>query len=243
MKKIISLLLFIMVMAVGIQARTFVLCVGVSNYDDNDMNLSQTTKDAKHFKSVMEQHTKDITILTSRYAAKSNILEKMRAICNRAGKGDKIIFFFSGHGYSGGVVAHDEILSYQEINDVLSQSEASAKICFVDACHAGSVAGVRDESDGYEAPVSGGIIYMMSCRADEYSVENAWVGHGFFSQAVLKGIRGKADANRDKKISVRELFNYVYNDVQHTTSKMEISQHPQLIGAREVADAILVDWN
>lgn len=232
-----------LIMVINVQARTFVLCIGVSSYQNSDNNLSQTTKDAKQFKSVIENHTKDITILTSKYANKENILEKLRAISNRAQKGDKIILFFSGHGYHGGIVAHDKHLTYQEVNDVLSKSSASAKICFVDACHAGSVNGVRDNSRSYKAPSSGNIIYMMSSRADEYSIEHPWVGHGFFTQALLKGLRGKADANRDKKITVRELFNYVYNDVQHTTANMEASQHPQLIGVKEVAEAVVVDWN
>lgn len=243
MKNIISLLFMAIVLVINAQARTFVLCVGVSSYQNSDNNLSQTTKDAKQFKTVMENHTKDITILTSKYANKDNILEKMRAIGNRAQKGDKIILFFSGHGYPGGIVAHDKCLTYQEINDILSKSSASAKICFVDACHAGSVGEVRDSSRSYKAPLSGNIIYMMSSRANEYSIEHPWVGHGFFTQALLKGLRGKADANKDKKITVRELFNYVYNDVQHTTANMEVSQHPQLIGVKEVAEAVVVDWN
>lgn len=230
-------------MVVGLYARTFVISIGVSSYQNSDNNLSQTTKDAKQFKAVMENHTKDITILTSKYANKANILEKLRAISNRAQIGDKVILFFSGHGYPGGVVAHDNTITYQEINDILSKSAASAKICFVDACHAGSVEDVRDNNKIFKAPTSGNIIYMMSSRADEYSIEHPWVGHGFFTQALLKGLRGKADANKDKQITVMELFTYVYNDVQHTTAKMEASQHPQLIGVKEVANAVVVDWN
>ncbi len=230
-------------MVISINARTFVLSVGVSSYQNSDNNLSQTTKDAKQFKAVMGNYTKDITILTSKYATKDNILEKLRAISNRAQNGDKIIFYFSGHGYPGGIVAHDRRVAYQEINDVLAKSEASAKMCFVDACHAGSVGDVCDNSRAYKAPTTGNIIYMMSSRADEYSIENPWVGHGFFTQALLKGLRGKADANRDKKITVKELFNYVYNDVQHTTANMNASQHPQLIGVKEIADAVVIDWN
>lgn len=84
---------------------------------------------------------------------------------------------------------------------------------------------------------------MMSSRADEYSIEHAWVGHGFFTQALLKGLRGKADSNSDMKITVKELFVYVYNDVQHSTSNMDASQHPQLIGVKAVAETVIVDWN
>lgn len=242
MKRILTFIVALF-MVMGTYARTYVLCIGISNYQASENNLSQTTKDAKAFKSVMENHTKNITILTSKYANKDNILEKLKAISNRAQKGDTIIMFFSGHGYPGGVVAYDKAITYQEINDILFKSSAAAKICFVDACHAGSVNNVRDNTPVYKAPASGNIIYMMSSRADEYSIEHPWVGHGFFTQALLKGLRGKADANKDKKITVKELFNYVYNDVQHTTANMTASQHPQLIGVKEVAEAVVVDWN
>ncbi len=227
---------------IAINARTFVLCLGVSNYQDSELNLSQTTKDAKQFKAVMGNHTGDISILTSSYANKANILEKLKALCNRAQKGDKIVLFFSGHGYPGGILAYDKTITYQEINDMLVRSEASAKICFVDACHAGSVSQVRDQSKTYKAPTTGNIIYMMSSRADEYSAEHPWMGHGFFTQSLLKGLRGKADANGDRKLTIMELFNYVYNDVQQTTSKMKTSQHPQLIGVKEMAETVIAEW-
>lgn len=243
MKRFFSILFLTAVLVFGLNARTFVLCVGVSNYENSDLNLAQTTKDAKQFKAVMENETKDITILTSKYANKENIKEKLRAISNRAQKGDKIVFFYSGHGYPGGIAVYDNALTYQEINDILAPSSADAKICFIDACHAGSASNIRDNSKNYKAPTTGNIIYMLASRADEYSLEHPWVGHGFFTQAVLKGLRGKADANKDKKITVKELFNYVYNDVQHTTAKMDVSQHPQLIGQKAVADAVVIDWN
>ncbi len=231
------------IFAVTIDARTFVLSIGVSKYQDSNKNLSQTTKDAKQFKDVMVNHTKDITILTSKYANKDNVLEKLRALANRAQKEDKIILFFSGHGYPGGIVGYDKTITYQEINDILSKSEASAKICFIDACHSGSVTDVSDKTSTYKAPTTGNMIYMMSSRADEYSIEHPLVGHGFFTQALLKGLRGKADVNNDKKITVKELFNYVYNDVQHTTANMTDSQHPQLIGSKAVVEEVVVDWN
>ena len=231
-----------LLMVICIDARTFVLCVGVSNYQDSDLNLSQTTKDAKQFKAVMENQTKDITILTSRYANKANILEKLRALANRAQKGDNLVLYFSGHGYPGGILSFDKTINYQEINDILAKSDASAKICFVDACHAGSVSQVKDNTKVYKSPTTGNIIYMMSSRADEYSIEHPWMGHGFFTQSLLKGLRGKADANRDKKLTIKEVFNYVYNDVQQTTSKMEVSQHPQLIGVKDVAETVIASW-
>lgn len=243
MKKLLLYLFLALVGCVSIQARTYVMIVGVSSYQDSSNNLAQTTKDAKAFKDVMAHQTKDITILTSKYANVENIKEKMHAICNRATSSDKIIFYFSGHGYSGGIAVYDGRIEYQTINDILASSLASAKICFVDACHAGSVNEVKDNVTAYKSPTSGNIIYLMACRANEYSAETPWIGHGYFTQALLKGIRGKADSDNDKRITVRELFTFVYNDVLHSTAKMEKQQHPQMIGSKKVLDTIVADWN
>lgn len=242
MKKLFTLLLALVV-CMAVQARTYVMIVGVSSYQNSNNNLTQTTKDAKAFKEVIAHQTKDITILTSKYANGENIKEKLRAICNRATASDKILFYFSGHGYPGGIVAYDGKIEYQTLNDILASSSASSKICFIDACHAGSVNDVRDGAAQYRSPSTGNIIYLMSCRANEYSIETPWVGHGFFTLALLKGIRGKADSNSDKKITVRELFTYIYKDVLHSTAKMEKQQHPQMIGSKNVVDTIVADWN
>lgn len=242
MKKFLFLLIAL-VICVSVQARTYVIIVGVSAYQDANNNLAQTTKDAKAFRKVMSYQTKNITILTSKYANGENIKEKMRAICNRATSKDKIVFYFSGHGYPGGIAVYDGEMDYQTINDILASSSASAKICFVDACHAGSVNDVKDITTSYKSPSTGNILYLMSCRANEYSVETPWIGHGFFTQALLKGIRGKADSNSDKKVTVRELFTYVYNDVVHSTAKMEKQQHPQMIGSKNAVNTIIADWN
>ena len=49
----------------------------------------------------------------------------------------------------------------------------------------------------------------------------------FFFNRILKGFRGAADANKDKKVTARELFNYVNPNVIQDTNGM---QHPQMWG-------------
>lgn len=243
-KKIIPFLLIMIFSAVMTNAQTtYVMSIGVSNYADSNNNLSQTTKDAKSFRDVMSNHTDKITLLTSSYANRYNILKKLNSLSKLAKADDKLIIFYSGHGYPGGIYPYDEPISYQEINDILKRSKAKAKICIFNACHTGSVSEVKDKTQVYKAPSSGNIIYIMSSRADEYSYEHPIAGHCIFTTGMLKGLRGKADANNDKKVTVSELFNYVYNDVVHTATSLDLSQHPQLIGVKSIADAVIVDWN
>lgn len=240
MKRITLSFFCLLFLGMCLQARTYVLVTGVSNYGSENVNLAQTTKDAKRFKAVMETQTKDITLLTSRHVTRANVLEKLRALCNRAQQGDRIIFFYSGHGMPGAICAYDQPISYEDLIAVLSTSAASEKICFIDACHAGTMAGksygnswtksLKSQSDQ---------IFFVSCRPDEYSVESSFLGAGFFTQALLKGLRGKSDSNHDRKVTVIELFRYVYGDVLRRSNEQ---QHPQLIAPESKYGVVVAKW-
>ncbi|MCM1021942.1 MAG: caspase family protein [Muribaculum sp.] len=246
MKRIISVFLAIALVCLFAQARTFVLVTGVSNYGNENINLSQTTKDAKAFKRVMETQTKDITLLTSSNASRANILSKLKAICNRAQPSDRIIFYFSGHGMPGAICTYDQSLTYDDLVATLETSSAKEKICFIDACHAGSAvqtqrSAAEQDKSALSKAIKGkkGQAFFVGCRGDEYSYENPWVGAGYFTQAAIKGLRGKSDANGDKNITVKELFKYIYNDV---TQRSKQQQHPQLIAPAEMMDVVVAKW-
>lgn len=224
--------------ALTAQARTFVLCAGVSNYNGAASNLSQTSKDAKRFKELMLTQTNDITLLTSRYATRANILEKLRAICNRAQNGDRIIFFFSGHGSPGAMCAYDGHLSYSDVANLFAGSDASEKYAFVDVCFAGTA--MNDVGTGQNGlAASDGQVFMLSSSASETSSEDPYMGAGMFTQALLKGLRGKADSNENRQVTVQELHNYIYNEV---VQKTDNRQHPVLIAPQNMKQLVITKW-
>lgn len=239
MKRITVTILSLLLITLVCNARTFVLATGVSNYGIEDVNLSQTTKDAKRFKEVMSTQTKDITLLTSKNVTKANVLEKLRAICNRAQKGDQIVFFYSGHGMPGAICGYDQPILYDDIVNVLSSSSASQKICYIDACHAGSMANATDTDWTKNVKELKDQIFFVSCRADEYSSESPFLGAGYFTQALLKGLRGKSDSDNNKEITVLELFKYIYGDVLKRSKE---KQHPQLIAPKSLYDVVVAKW-
>jgi len=182
----------------------------------------------------------DITLLTSTYANHDNILEKLRAICNRAQNGDRIIFYFSGHGNKGYLLTSDiKPLYYTEIANILNTTKASDVICFIDACFAGTLASGTTVQSTASLSNHDGHAYFVSCRPTETSKEAAWVGQGFFTQALLKGLRGKCDYDHNKEITVLELFKYIHADVTRRSQK---GQHPQLIAPKGMHDKIIFDW-
>lgn len=231
-------LLTALVLAFGAQARTFVLIAGVSNYGDTQNNLSQTTKDAKRFKQVMQTQTRDITMLTSSYATAENIKEKLRAIANRAGAGDDIVFFFSGHGMPNALYTYSGALPYTDLISILESSQARHKICYIDVCHAGSLANT-DTGSGTPPSRQPGMAFFVSSRPEEYSLENNVIGAGFFTQALVKGLRGSADKDHNRQVTVKELFNYLYKDVVRRSGN---AQHPQLIAPRSMYEVVVANW-
>lgn len=238
MSRILIALLTLLAVGFGADARTYVLIAGVSNYGDAQNNLSQTTKDAKRFKEVMQSQTRDITTLTSSYATAANIKEKLRAIANRAGADDNIVFFFSGHGMPNALYTYSGALPYSDLISILESSRARNKICYIDVCHAGSLANA-ETSSGTPPQNQPGMAFLVSSRPSEYSMENGAIGAGFFTQALVKGLRGSADKDHNRQVTVKELFNYLYKDVVRRSGNR---QHPQLIAPRSMYDVVVANW-
>ena len=240
-------------MAIGANAqKTYVLLAGVSKYAAESAELSYTSKDVKELRAIFKRQGYVVTTLTSKYVVRSQISEKIAAIARLAKPEDKVIFCFSGHGSPGGIVMQDlSLLAYHELVNMLLQVKARQIVCFIDACHSGSVTSDVTGSYTWSDEVGKhGISFVMGCRAEEYSYENGWLGNGMLTQALKKGLRGMADGwaeaggrgPKDKKITLIELYNYIYNDVTVHTATYEQVQHPQLIGPGSAHSTVITQW-
>ena len=239
MKKGFLLLMLIMASVfTAFAQKTYVLSTGVSNYGDEQVNLGNTTKDAKAFGALFKsQKGTTVSVLTSANANKANIKTHLEAIAKLANPEDKVMFFFSGHGNTGCFFAYDGPFYYTELLSILRSIKAKGIYVFVDACMSGSVSSNASSYD-WSTNRSSAIALMMSSRADEYSLENRLLDHGFFTQALLKALRGKSDTDRDRKITLMEAFKYVHKDITGRTSEM----HPQLIATSDLFNTVLTQW-
>ncbi|NJO13287.1 MAG: cell envelope integrity protein CreD, partial [Gammaproteobacteria bacterium] len=52
------------------------------------------------------------------------------------------------------------------------------------------------------------IAFVLASRGDEESQEYAQSRHGLFTYALLEGLRGGADRNRDRRVTVEEWFGF-----------------------------------
>jgi hypothetical protein len=225
----------------------YVLLVGVSNYVNHKEPLQYPDNDALNFFAFLRSPeggaipSGNMINLVDKVATRRNILDSLHALLKKVSKKDMVIFYFSGHGIKGGFLPIDydgtfeKVVYHHEIYAALQKSGARFKMCIADACHAGSMQEQRqfiDESyqtDFYqqEQQISSDFAMLLSSTSSENSAEADRLQQSVFSYFLIKGLEGQADSNRDKRISIQELFNYVADNVRRFT---ENRQSPILTG-------------
>jgi hypothetical protein len=230
--------------------KIWAVVVGVGKYTSMP-TLKFTSRDAWQFYSFLQSPeggglpSEQIAILVDEAATRQNILSTMRQYFLKADANDVVLLYFSGHGLDGCFLpvdydGYNNKLRHDEIKKIFQESKAKHKLCIADACHSGSLNyGNGNLVAKGPAPVSmeryyhafeetdGGIALLMSSKAEEVSLEDHGLKQGVFSYYVLQGLKGRADANGDYLITIKELYNYVYGKVREYTAG---AQTPVLTG-------------
>lgn len=250
MKQTIFIMLFCCLAVTASAQKTYAIITGVSNYEGEVNDLHQSSKDAKNLSAIYKSKGAQVSLFTSRYANRDNILETIRKIAKVSTANDHIVFSYSGHGMQNVLCTYTEndspMLTYSELFAELDKCKAKDIVCYVDACFSGSASsGLHQKSfkfdDSWKTIMKNNprYILMLSSRADETSMESPLVGAGFFTRALIKGLRGKCDSNADRKITVIELFNYLYKDILLHSGQR---QHPQLVTSSSLHQTVLMSW-
>ena len=70
---------------------------------------------------------------------------------------------------------------------------------------------------------------LLASKGDEFPQEYGAAEHGLFTYALVEGLRGSADAKRDRKITVTELYQFAVPLVEKLRNPAGGPQTPQLI--------------
>ena len=213
--------------------------IGVASYDHMPV-LRYTDDDAYRFYAFLKSveggalADEQVRILIDEEATRDNILGNMDEIFSMAGPNDLVIFYFSGHGLNGSFLPIDfdgfnNKIAHEEIAAAFNKSKAKFKLCLADACHSGSLIAMRSGetepvlSQYYQtlAKSVSGTALLMSSKADETSLESSGLRQGVFSHFLIRGLKGEADENKDKVVSVEELFDFIARNVRDYTGNRQ----------------------
>ncbi len=229
-------LLAFLLVANSTQAKIYAVVVGVSNYQYSVVpNLTYSDDDAYAMTDYLNTGGyHEVVRLTNSQATKANIISTATSLFSKATKQDIIVFFFSGHGTEGAFVPYDtydyaSMLSHSDVKAIFKQSKAGLKVCIADACHSGSIKIPKRNNTNNTSGLQSNseVVVIMSSRPTEVSAEHPNLGRGIFTYYLLLGFNGYADSNRDRNISLLELFNYISYQVSNYTKDQ---QHPIMFG-------------
>lgn len=232
-----------------IQGQTYALIIGISDYkDDSFKDLQYAHIDAREFSeylrspaggSVPADH---IRLLTDRGATYKRITTEIRWLEEITTAGDRVYFYFSGHGVVdssryhelGYLIAYDthyghystSALRLEDFNNMantLSIKKKAQAILITDACHSGRIEdgdnlrGINISGTDRQA-VDQSEVRIASCKPHQLSYEDsAWGGgRGAFSYYFIRGLKGLADEESDPDgvITADELEDYLASNLK-----------------------------
>tara|TARA_Y100000034_G_scaffold34958_1_gene42890 strand:- start:858 stop:2570 length:1713 start_codon:yes stop_codon:yes gene_type:complete len=234
------------------------LIIGVQNYSSAP-KATFAASDAKWFYEyaknvfgVSENNIKKLVNKDASFIQTQKVISKWLPSKIKANQ-TELIVFFAGHGLSTPdgkelyLLVHDsdtDLLSRTAIsrselfNDIVKLKPKSVTL-FFDTCYSGSS---RDDESLLVAARPIRILPSeVSNRPDNFTIFSAAKNeqissgfkearHGIFSYYLMKGLEGKADANKDKQITNGELHVYMDKHVSQKALELGRKQNPDLAG-------------
>lgn len=216
---------------------------------DADGVESSLGKSSQIFKAVVPYS------IRNEKAVKANILNALEDIRKKSHEQDLLVLYYAGHGVMSGENASDQeffmvpsdVTQLYGRADLLKEKGISAsmlktyaqsinaqkQVFILDACQsAGALESVTERGAAEEKAIaqlarSTGTFWITSTGSNQFASEFDKLGHGIFTYTLIEGINGKADANADKKLTIRELSTYIENKVPELSEQLKgTAQYP-----------------
>ena len=242
----------------------YLLSIGVSEYQDAEMNLDYAHKDALALQKIYKNqegklfNQVHVNLLTNQEATRGNVLDAFDWLEQGVTQHDMAVVFVAGHGVNDVkdnyyFLPHDadvERLRRTAVNwgdfNILLADLPSKTLLFVDTCKSGNVTGSKKR--GFESNITGalkdladtesGVVVMSASTGKESSLENPTWGHGAFTKALVEGMENfKADLDQDEVITFKELDLFVSRHVKRLTGG---KQHPTTQVPENIRDFPLI---
>ena len=138
-------------------------------------------------------------------------------------------------------------LSRNEFFEDIAKLKPKSVTVFIDACYSGTsrdnetlLAAARPiKIVGDESGAPRNFTIFSASGLDQISSGLKEAKHGAFSYFLMKGLEGKADKNKDRKITNGELQDYLVKNVSRKALELGREQEPSLLGN---ANKILVKY-
>ncbi len=214
----------------------YALIIGSNPGWSQDRPLRYAENDAERVRDVLVSYggftPERVTLM--RDPSTADVRSALRKLASTAtdGADDTLVFvYYSGHADDKFLHLRGQPLTHKELQDTLRAMPATIKLGVVDACKSGAVTnkggGAAEEFVvDVAAPKLSGMVLLSSSGADELSQESRALAGSVFTHHLVSGLRGAADEDDDKQITIGEAYHYAYSRTRATTASGAIKQRP-----------------
>ncbi len=235
--------------------RRVALIVGANDGGPGRARLRYAGSDARSFAQVLaeiggiSQRDAIVLIDPSPRQLVAGFTKAQQRVQQARGRGESVqfIFYYSGHADDLGLQLGDEALGYPRLRGLIDSVPAQVRLGLLDSCSSGAF--VRRKGGRMRPPLATdnagieGHAYLTSSSAEEAAQESDRIGGSFFTHYLVSGLRGAADVNRDRQVTLHEAYRFAFDEtLASTETTLGRAQHPvydiQLVGT---GDLVMTD--
>ena len=133
-------------------------------------------------------------------------------------QGDRVelLFYYSGHSDETGLLIGEELVGYRKLREMIDALPADVRIAILDSCASGAFTrlkgGKKREPFLVGGPTVKGHAFLTSSSADEAAQESDRIRGSFFTHYLVTGLRGAADINRDRLVTLNEAYQFAFDE-------------------------------
>jgi len=212
------------------------LVVGISDYPAPIPKLPCVSADVREIAKLLGSKTgtfsgRNIKVLRDSDANRTDVLAALKQTLAGAEPNDTVFVYLAGHG---GIANGDYFfvpydtdaralattgLPLTQIRDLFDQSPSHQVFLWLDFCHSGGIL-ARSSAGGDDREIISrtlgvvqgkGKVILAACTESQESWEDSRIGHGLFTDALLRGLKGEAEAGGE--VTANSLFDFIDREV------------------------------
>lgn len=235
-------------------------CVGVDAYRPGSLfhSLKVCSADAHAvadcFRKVtcLNANIESINVVsdkTKERPSRGNIIAGLRVLASHAATNDRVLFYFSGHGYripdsdefylvpgdASSADDPDTLLAFSRVREILNESDARQKLVFLDACLSGPdttklktpLANMSRRYLNDYLSKSSGVAILASSGSNQASTTQSPSGNlSLFTHFLTLALQGAPEALDEGFLTLDTMHSYLSVHVRRTAKSFHFNQEP-----------------
>jgi uncharacterized caspase-like protein len=164
--------------------------------------------------------------------------------------GDAVIVYFSGHGGEEALHIGGESLPLERLRQALARVDVPLKIIIIDACRTTDrrTKGLKVDT-GFSVSLPGAVgqyrgqVMLLASGPGEAAQESARLGGGVFTHFLVSGLRGAADRDGDRRVTLGEAYDFAHaRTLARSVAQTGTAQRPEMQLALEGSGPLVLTW-